>query len=829
MPLEITTIPTSAVFSAATTESRGLVRLPATALRRTFDLTGIDFETTASVEDVHGPVGQTRAAEAISLGIDMTRDGWNLFVMGPEGTGKRTLVMECLAQRVSPATRPDDWVYVNNFEEASKPIALRLPGGEGSRLRHDMAQLVEELRTAIPAVFESDEYRARESQLQAEFTERHERAFTALAEEAESQSVALVRTPTGFSLAPMKGTEVMTPDEFGRLPEEEQARIRKAIEVLQGKLEHIFQQMIDWRREWRQRLKELNREMTLFAVGHIVRDLRVHYQSLSEVVRYLDSVERDVIENADDFRSSAQTTGQTPLNLPEVPAPSFVRYKVNVIVEHEEGIGSPVVDADHPTYPNLIGRVDHRPHLGMLVTDFTMIKPGALHSANGGCLLVDARKLLTQPFSWEALKRALLTREIRLESLAEAYSLVSTVSLAPDPIPLDVKVVLFGDRALYYLLARFDPDFPKLFKVVADLEDAFDATEQNLRSYVQLIATIARGRKLLTFDREAVGRLLEHAAATAGDSRKLAAEIELTADIMCEADHYARTAGHACAGAEDVEAAIRSRRERLDRMHRLLHEAIVRGTLMIDTEGKRVGQVNGLSVFEVGDLAFAEPTRITATTRLGEGQVIDVQREVELGGAIHSKGVLILSSFLASRFSHKHPHSLAASLVFEQTYSMVEGDSASLAELCALMSSLADLPIRQSFAVTGSINQLGEAQSIGAVNEKVEGFFDLCAARGLTGEHGVIIPAANVEHLMLHRDVVDAVAAGLFHVYAVNHVDAAIELLTGIPAGVPDVVGDYAAASVNGHVSRRLRELAELRAKLSGVGGRRTRARNSRV
>jgi lon-related putative ATP-dependent protease len=451
-----------------------------------------------------------------------------------------------------------------------------------------------------------------------------------------------------------------------------------------------------------------------------------------------------------------------------------------------------------------------------------MIKPGALHRANEGYLLVDARKLLLQPFSWEALKRALLTRELRIESLAEAYSLISTVSLAPEPIPLDVKVVLFGERTLYYLLAQYDPEFAKLFKIVADVDDAFDATPENLRGYVQLLATIARGRGLLPLDRAAVGRLVEHAARVAGDSRKLAGKIEVTADLMCEADHRARSAGHVCTTAADVEAAIRSRRERLDRMHQRLHEAIMRGTLMIDTETNQVGQVNGLAVFEVGDTAFAEPTRITATTRLGEGQVIDVQREIELGGAIHSKGVLILGSFLASRFSHKRPHSLAASLVFEQTYSMVEGDSASLPEVCALMSSLADVPIRQSLAVTGSINQLGEVQAIGAVNEKIEGFFDLCADRGLTGDQGVIIPSGNVEHLMLKREVVEAVEGGRFAVYAVRNVDEAIELLTGVSAGIPDATGDYSSDSINGRVSRRMRELADLRMKLVAVAqGRR--------
>jgi lon-related putative ATP-dependent protease len=487
---------------------------------------------------------------------------------------------------------------------------------------------------------------------------------------------------------------------------------------------------------------------------------------------------------------------------------------VNVLVDHGGRDGMPVVAEDHPSYHNLIGRVDHISQFGTLGTDFALIKPGALHRANGGYLLVDAHKLLVQPFAWEALKRALSTRQIRIESIGEMYSLVSTVSLAPEPIPLDVKVVLFGDRFIYYLLHAYDPDFRDLFKVVADFEDSFDRSAENEQLFARLIATIARDKNLLAVDRGGVARSIEHASRLTGDAGKVSGSLRALADLLCEADHLARQVGRNTVTGEDIEHAIAAQRTRGDRLRARVHEAILRGTILIDTGGARSGQVNGLSVMQLGDHAFAAPSRITATTRLGEGKVIDVQREVELGGAIHSKGVLILSSFLASRFSMNRPLSLSASLVFEQTYAMVDGDSASLAELCALMSSLADAPIRQAFAVTGSVNQLGEVQAIGGVNEKIEGYFDICTARGLTGEHGVLIPSSNVEHLMLRSDVVQAVVAERFHVYAVHTVDEAVEILTGMPAGAADgTTGAYPVDSVNGRVAKRLREFAAVRSR----------------
>ena len=774
-----------------------------------------DFDTTAGVPDLNEIVGQSRAASSIEFGIGMRREGYNVFVMGPTGAGKHTLVRQYLAARVAPEVKPSDWVYVNNFEHPHQPVAIELQARRGVKLRDDLQRLVDELRMAIPAAFESDEYRSRSEQIDAEFNERHERVFGELRAEAMKENVGLLRTPTGFSLAPLKNGEVIGAEDYAQLPEAEKERIETVINVLQQKLEKIIRAVLQWRKERFEKVKQLNREMTLLAVGHLVDDLRQGYLDLPKVLRYLDAVRQDVIENADDFRRAQEPPGGVPPFF--AGPPSLGRYQVNVLVDHSSPDGSPLVIEEHPTYQNLVGRVDHISQFGTLTTDFSLIKPGALHRANGGYLLLDAYKLLTQPLAWEGLKRALSTGRIRIESLGEMYSLVSTVSLEPEPIPLDIKVILFGERRLYYLLHAYDPDFQKLFKVASDFDERIDRSAENDRLYARMIATAARRDGLLPFDRSAVARTIEHSARVAGDAKKLSGNLRQLCDLLGEADYWARSKQHQQVTADAVQHAIDAQVQRADRLRERVHETILRGTVMIDTDGARTGQVNALSVLELGDFAFAEPTRVTATTRLGEGQLIDVQREVELGGAIHSKGVLILSAFLAARYSTKRPHSLSASLVFEQTYGTVEGDSASLAELCALLSSLADLPIKQSLAVTGSVNQLGQVQAIGAVNEKIEGFFDICRARGLTGEQGVLIPAANVEHLMLRREVVAAVAAGRFGVFPIETVDQAIELLTGAPAGEPVVTGEMPEKTVNGRVAKRLRELSELRRVFAGV------------
>jgi len=795
------------------------------ALRRACDPSQFTFETTATLAAPGDVLGQARAVEAIRFGIGIARTGYNLFAMGPEGLGRRTTLRAFLEREAPRREIPPDWCYVFNFETPHRPRAILFPPGRAQQFRTDMARFVEDLRTAIPAAFESDQYRNRRQEIESQFGEQQETAIAAVGEHAKAQGIALLRTPAGFGFAPVKGDGVMGPKEFAKLPEDEQQRLEAAIAELQKELERAIHEMPKWRREAQRKLRELNREVTRAAVMSLIEELKSAYADLEQVMQYLAAVQEDVLDHAEAFQQAKD--GETP-TLFGIPLPqadtsesALRRYQVNVLIAHEPagdggGGGAPIVYEDNPTHANLIGRIEHIAQMGTLVTDFTLIKPGALHRANGGYLILDALKVLTQPFAWEALKRALRAREIRTESLGQALSLISTVSLEPEPIPLDVKVVLVGDRSLYYLLHAYDPELGELFKVAVDFEDDVTRSTQTDVHYAQVIAEIARREQLRPLDRGAVARVIERGARLVGDADKLSLRMRELADLLREADYWAGVAGRAVIQINDVQQAIDTGERRTDRIRERLREEVLRGTLLIDSAGTRVGQVNGLAVAELGGFAFGMPRRITARTRFGAGRVIDIERESELGGPIHSKGVLILSGFVAGRFVPNEPLSLAASLVFEQSYGGIEGDSASSAELYALLSALADVPIRQSIAVTGSVNQQGDVQAIGSVNEKIEGFFDLCAARGLNGEQAVLIPASNVQHLMLRTDVVEAVAAGRFHVYPVATIDQGIERLTGVPAGARGPGGAYPPGTINARVERRLAEFAE-RSKSAGT------------
>jgi len=570
-------------------------------------------------------------------------------------------------------------------------------------------------------------------------------------------------------------------------------------------------------RRLRQQLRELDREVTVFAVGSLIEDLVESYADLPEVVEHLNEMQDDLIENADLFRASRdQEAGLVQLITGEgahshKESDPTRRYGVNLLVSNAEADGAPVVVEDHPAYVHLIGRIEHRAQLGTLVTDFHLIKPGALHRANHGYLVLDARKVLVEPFAWSALKETLRSGCIRIESLGQAYSLVSTVSLEPEPIPLQLKVVLIGERMLYYLLEALDPEFSQLFKVAADFDDRMPRSAENQRLLAQHLGTVARREGLKPLHRSAVARVIEESARYAGDAERLSAEVRRAADIVREADSFASQQGNDVIAPEDVQRAIDARDRRQSRVRDRMQEEILRGTLLIDTEGVKDGQINGLAVSQVGQHSFGHPTRITARLTVGSGKVIDIEREVELGGPLHSKGVLILSGFLASHYVTDRPLSFSATLVFEQSYGGIEGDSASSAELYALLSALARVPIKQSLAVTGSVNQYGQVQAIGGVNEKIEGFFDICDARGLTGEQGVIIPMSNVKHLMLRRKVVEAVADGKFHVYPVQTIDQGMELLFGMTAGERDERGEFQVDTINHRITQRLIELAERR------------------
>jgi lon-related putative ATP-dependent protease len=776
--------------------------LPAEALRRRCDPGQFSFQTTAELTDLEAALGQGRALGAIEFGVGMRREGYNLFAMGPEGIGRHTNVRRHLEAQAKTLPPPSDWCYVFNFQAPHKPRALQLPSSQAPAFRDSMARLVEDLRAAVPAAFETEEYRNRRQEIEAEFGERQERVLSELSERAKAQHIALIRTPTGFGFGPMSGDAVMEPEEYRKLPAAEQKRLEELVTRLQQELEHVLHDLPKWRRESMRRLRELNREVTRAAVNSTLEEVKAEYRNLPQVQDYLAEVQEDMLENAEAFRASKDGEPVTLFGIPvargDAPEATLRRYAVNVLIEHSGAAGAPIVFEDNPGHDALLGRIEHLSQMGALVTDFTLIKAGALHRANGGYLVLDALKLLAQPFAWDALKRALRSHEIRTQSLGQALSLISTVSLEPEPIPLQVKVVLVGQRLLYYLLHAYDPEFAALFKVAVDFEEDMPRGPQNDLLYARVLAALARKEGLRPLERAAVARVIEQSARDAGDAAKLSVSMQALADLLREADYWAAKAGRAAISAHDVQRAVDAQLERLDRVRQRVLENVLRGSHLIDTAGRRCGQVNGLAVAQLGGIAFGMPQRITSRVRLGSGGVVDIERESELGGPIHSKGVLILSGYLSGRYAPGRPLSLSASLVFEQNYGGIDGDSASSAELYALLSSLAEAPVRQSLAVTGSVNQHGDVQAIGGVNEKIEGFFDLCRARGLGGGQGVLIPQANVQHLMLREDVVAAVAEGKFAVYAVGTVDEGIELLTGVPA-----------LEIHARVEARLAEFAE--------------------
>lgn len=790
------------------TELKDARKLSPAELRWRCDPAQFDFQTTKELPELEGLLGQARAESAIEFGVGMRREGYNLYVLGPPGSGKRTVIRNYLERRAKDEPRPSDWCYVNNFQDEDRPKALQVPAGMGRQFEEDMGQLVDDLQSAIPAALEGEDHRRKIEQAEHQFHDEHAKSLDELAKEAREKGLEMIRTPNGVALAPVHDGQVIAPEEFEKLSDEEKKAIEDAVDMLQPKLQAIVQKLPQLRKLAREKVKELNREAARFAIEHLISPLKKKYGELSEVVAHLDAVEADVIENADDFQPPSE--GVPAMLLVESRGPSLDQYLVNLLVDNTDTNGAPVIYEDYPYFHNLIGRVEHESQMGSLITDFSLIKAGGLHRANGGYLVVQVRDVLMQPFSWEALKRALRSGSIQIESLGAAMSLISTVTLQPEPIPLDVKVVLLGNRLLYYLLQEHDPDFDELFKVAADFNDETDCNPENCQLYAQMLATLAESDNTRPMERTAVALMIEQAARHVGDREKLSTHMRSISDLLRESDHWASVDEAEVITGDHVRKAIEQQIYRSDRIRQRVHEEIRRGTLLVDTTGEQVGQVNGLSVISLGSFAFGRPSRITATARLGRGKVVDIEREVELGGAIHSKGVLILSSLLAARYAKDYPLSLTASLVFEQSYGMVDGDSASVAELCALLSTLADVPIRQGLAITGSLNQHGQAQPIGGVNEKIEGFFDVCSAIGLTRDQGVLIPAANAKHLMLRPDVIEAVAAGKFSVYTYETVDDAIALLTGISAGTGDECGVYPPDTINFLVDRRLRELADL-------------------
>ncbi len=783
-------------------------------LYRHCDPADLNFKTTADLEESREIPGQDRAAEAIHFATGIGIDGHNVFVLGPPGSGRHAFVRQFLKNKAAAREVPQDWCYVSSFDDPRQPKAIALPPGRSRELKVGVEHVIQDAQTAIPAAFESEDFQAQREAIAEEFKEVQEEAFKQIEQEAKEHEIGVIQTPTGIAFIPIRKEEALSNEDFKKLPEEEQKQFHDQIEKLTLRLQQVMRSMPKRAREMRQKIRQLERDVASLAVTGLVDELVQKYSDIPVVVEHLEKMQSDIIDNVGLFLHPPDGQGM-PAQLQQVmeskESDAMRKYAINVLVDRSDLTGAPVVFEDKPGFVELIGRIEHESEFGSLVTNFSLIRPGALHRANGGYLVIDAAKLLTYPLAWDGLKRALKSREIRIRSLADDIGLVSTVTLEPEPIPLDLKVILIGERIYYYLLERYDPEFSELFKVPADFEDQMKPTGENIENLSRWLAATIRNDKLRHLTRGGVARLIEESSRRLGDSERMSTDIEHFTDLVREADYWAGLGGKALIEADDIQKAIDGRINRGSRVRDRIQEELLRETFLIETSGARIGQVNGLAVLQVGELAFGRPQRITASVKLGSGEVIDIEREVKLGGPLHSKGVLILSGFLGSHYLSDVPLSLSASLVFEQSYGGVDGDSASAAELCVLVSALAETPIRQSLAITGSIDQHGRIQAIGGVNEKIEGFFDICSKRGLTGEQGVLIPEANVKHLMLRKDVVDAVKAKQFQVYPVAHVDEALSLLTGEPTGQKNRKGEFPKGSTNRKVHDRLLDLAEKR------------------
>lgn len=810
-------------------------KLTADQLCRSCNPEDFHFTTTKELEPLEQQmIGQDRALASANFGIHMERDGYNIYALGPEETDKRNLLERLITLEAEKEDVPSDWCYVCNFEDEQKPIALQLPPGKVQRLREMMENLAEDLPNILTNAFESEEYQNRRQTIEEQMKDEEQEAFSKLQEEAATEGLTIITTPLGYSFNPTKDNRLMTREELQKLSDEERKEIEEKIQTFQKELQKVLRQAPERLRKFRNMRDKLNKEFTQFSVRGIIEEIESEFSNQPKVLEYLQEVREDIIEHAEAIINPGggnpflqSITGKQEKKISASSHPILWRYTVNVMIDNAKAKGTPVFYEDNPTYNNLIGRIEHVSEMGALTTDFTFIRPGALHRANGGYLLLDALRVLTQPFAWEGLKRALQSNELKVESPGDMYGLFSTVTLKPASIDLDVKVILLGSRFLYYLLCAYDPDFMNLFKVEVDFEDEIAWSPENQELYARMIAGLLKKYKLRPMDPHAVSRTIEHTSRLVSDNEKVSTHIQKVIDLLREADFWTAQKGKEIIDFASVEQAIEQQYYRSGRLRDRIREEMIRKNIFIDTEGSKIGQVNGLSVVLLGNAMFGHPTRITARVQLGRGQVVNIEREVEMSGPIHSKGVLILSSFLGARYASEKPLSLNASLVFEQSYGGVEGDSASSTELYALLSAIADIPLKQSLAVTGSVNQHGEIQPIGGVNEKIEGFFDLCNERGLNGEQGVLIPQANVKNLMLKKEVVDAVRDEKFHVYPVKTIDAGMELLTGMNMGQRDQDGNYPKGSINQLVEEKLDRYATIRQKFALTGnGQKQNERN---
>jgi lon-related putative ATP-dependent protease len=769
------------------------------------------FKTTGDLPPLDGIIGQQRALDAIDFGLTLPSAGFNIYVLGDSGTGKTSAIRSFISKKAEAEIVPSDWCYVFNFKDTGDPIAIWLEPGRGIEFQKDLQELIARLKVEIPRVYEEKEYKRRRNAATEELQKKHKEMFETLEREAESRGFKIKAAMGGFSLVAIgKAGEPMTEEEFNALDQGQKDALRENGKYIQEKLDDAMRTLKKEEKATEEKMKELERYAALSVLGHLVEDLKGKYPNNDRLLAYLDAAQEDILANIEDFKVSEEAPAPPlPFLKMQKQEPDFTRYSVNALVNNGNRKGAPCVFESNPTYNNLFGRVEHKLQFGAAVTDFMMIKAGSLHKANGGYLVVNALDLLRNLFSYDALKRAIRNAEVKIEDVWEQYRAVTTATMRPEPIPLDVKVILIGSPEIYYLLYGLDEEYREFFKVKADFDNRMERTDENLLRYAEFVSTKAGEEHLLPFDASGVARVAEYGSRLAEHQEKLSSKFSDVSNLIRESHYWAKKMDADVVSGEHVEKALDEKIYRHSRIEDRMREMMAEGTLIVETSGGKAGQVNGLAVLDMGDYSFGKPSRITAAVYAGKSGVVNIEREIKLSGKIHEKAVLILTNYLGRKYAARKPISLSASITFEQLYGMIEGDSATCAELYALLSAISGVPIRQSVAVTGSMDQNGDVQPIGGVNEKIEGFFDLCRLRGLSGEQSVLIPRRNVRNLMLKKGIVEAVREGKFKIHAIERVEEGVEVLMGILPGEAGRDGQYPAGTLNRLVEDRLTELRE--------------------
>ena len=772
----------------------------------------ITCESTGELDPSPEIIGQDRAIKALQFGLDIREEGFNVYVAGLPGTGKKTAIMTFLGRKAKDMPVPPDYCYVYNFEDSQKPNALRLPPGKGSEFVRDMEKFVEEMKKALIAAFESEDYATRREDTLGQYEDKKQELMRELNQKAQEAGFVLQRSQIGMVIVPVINGQIINEQQFSILPQSVREEIQDRRKLLQDELRTAFRQFRDIDREAESAVEKFNKEVANFALDPLLDSLKEVYGEIMECSAYLDSVKEDILSNLSSILGAQQEQQENPFAamMGRAREDPTERYIVNLIVDNSKLEGAPVVMEMNPGHDKLFGMTEKEARFGALITNYTMIRGGSAHDANGGFLVIPIEELARNPGSYEALKRTILDQKLQIEELAARMGYISTRSLRPEPIPFTAKVIIVGETRYYYMLYQADPEFKKIFKVKAEFDSTMERTPENVNEYAKFMCTLVNKEGLKHLDSTGIGSIVEYSSRLASDQEKLSTQFTEISDIIREANYYAKTNGSEYITHEHVHQAIDAKIYRSNLIEEKLGEMIERGSILVDTSGEKVGQVNGLAVLGLGDYMFGKPSRITASIGLGKEGIIDIEKQADMGGPTHTKGVHILTGFLTNRYAKKHPLSLTARLTFEQSYSGVDGDSASSTETYAMLSALSEVPIKQSYAVTGSVNQKGEVQAIGGVNQKIEGFFDLCKFRGLTGEQGVVIPQSNVKNLMLREDVVEAVKEGKFHIYPVETIDQGIEVLTGVSSGEPDEDGNYPEKSINDLAQKKLDEMAEL-------------------